>query len=957
MPKRALILASAGVALTTGLAVRLMAAPTTVTFTFTRVVELQCDEGFGESCPNDYYPKVEIDSQGLDDGKSRFCCAHGTDFNPNWVFTATVDSTHAAFPIHVELWDQDDLSADDLLDIANGPSPLDIVVNTDTCTWSGGGVSGHIGRPGTSQGSGKDSAKIEFIINSTHPNCQDSDGDGLLDGWEKNGFDADGDGTIDVNLPAMGADASRRDLFLEIDFLAAAGHTHAPLQTALQDVVQAFANAPVTNPDGTRGIQLHIDIGALYGAGAVTKVVGTGGVTGTIGDYGGGGDSFNEAGNTIVDWDGATGNPGTDFFTLKNLNAARNDFFRYAIFVHQTNGRAASNDCTTGWSKGSPGVNFLVSLGGTSGPPANNPCWGIDAAGNSVGTRPQQAGTLMHEFGHTLGLDHGGGDPLNTKPNYQSVMNYAFQACSVPAIAGAGFPGGCDYSRAAWPALNENSLDECRGVDSGAFGLGPSDFNASGVFQGVTNCQPPNNANIAFNLNGDFTDTNGNGTQDPSEPATLGVLNGFNDWNALVYNFRTIPDYTKAGTPVRDEPDPETIARARARLLAVAGPKLLISVNGPAAATPGDSITYQVQVTNRLADGARGPALGVNLANTTPDGAVQTFSLGTVPAGGVRDQAIPFHVACSATDGTALADKAQATGHDLAANELSITALAMTTVQAPVLVTNLSATASVNAGEAITYDITYRNTGSGAATGVTVSMVLPAGVYYSTGLDLGAGPKPNTVTLNPGGTRTLVWNIGTVAAGSGLATIQFTARPTLLATGGTALPATASVTFGSTGGCSYPPVTANSSTTITVVALNPEREPHGTFYWHRHVKEQSGEILARIQATDQRYDNAASDGALSSDEARVASGRPPLDVYLFQRDRPEMLRRELFAFYLNLATRRINAESPVHDKHVPSLTNARDAALEADAALAVPFTPAAKARYHAIREVLDHLND
>ena len=88
----------------------LKAASVNVTFTFTRVVELQCDEGIGESCPNDYYPKVDIDAQGLDDGKSRFCCAHGTDFQPNWVFTRVVDTSHSPFSIHVELWDQDDLS-------------------------------------------------------------------------------------------------------------------------------------------------------------------------------------------------------------------------------------------------------------------------------------------------------------------------------------------------------------------------------------------------------------------------------------------------------------------------------------------------------------------------------------------------------------------------------------------------------------------------------------------------------------------------------------------------------------------------------------------------------------------------------------------------------------------------------------------------------------------------------
>src|SRR3954464_790339 len=66
----------------------------------------------------------------------------------------------------------------------------------------------------------------------------------------------------------------------------------------------------------------------------------------------------------------------------------------------------------------------------------------------------------MHELGHTLGLGHGGGDGVNCKPNYLSVMNYLFQ-----------FPYGnedpnrpLDYSRVALPALNEASLDEPGGV-------------------------------------------------------------------------------------------------------------------------------------------------------------------------------------------------------------------------------------------------------------------------------------------------------------------------------------------------------------------------------------------------------------------------------------------------------------------------------------------------------------
>ena len=33
----------------------------------------------------------------------------------------------------------------------------------------------------------------------------------------------------------------------------------------------------------------------------------------------------------------------------------------------------------------------------------------------------------MHELGHNLGLEHGGRDDGNYKPNYLSVMNYLYE--------------------------------------------------------------------------------------------------------------------------------------------------------------------------------------------------------------------------------------------------------------------------------------------------------------------------------------------------------------------------------------------------------------------------------------------------------------------------------------------------------------------------------------------------
>ena len=55
-----------------------------------------------------------------------------------------------------------------------------------------------------------------------------------------------------------------------------------------------------------------------------------------------------------------------------------------------------------------------------------------------------------------LGLRHGGGDDINCKPNYMSIMNYAQRLISNPQ-------GKLDYSRIALPSLNEDNLDETRG--------------------------------------------------------------------------------------------------------------------------------------------------------------------------------------------------------------------------------------------------------------------------------------------------------------------------------------------------------------------------------------------------------------------------------------------------------------------------------------------------------------
>jgi uncharacterized repeat protein (TIGR01451 family) len=931
--------------------------PFSVTITHVECVD-DCDATGLEAALEghaDFYAKVFIN--GVE--QTTPTIDNNPSIDPFWVVSAQVPDDVENVPVRIEIWDYDSTSGDDIGDVSPraGDNTLDFRVSYVDGKWvDPTGNEDNVNWPqscSTGNGGDNDAPRVKVCFDvSTQSTSGDSDGDGLLDGWELNGYNADGDGTIDVNLPAMGANPGRKDLFLEIDCLVAVNHTHCPVQGAIQSDVQAFANAPVPNTDGTSGIQLHVDIGNLYGQapGAATNVLRTGaaigGVTGTFGNYGGGGNQIPEAGNTIIDWDGAAGSPGTNFFTLKaaNFNRQRDYIFRYAIFVHQTNARKAANDCTSGWAKGIPGVNFLVSLGGTNA--SGNACWGTDAGGNAVGTQNQQAGTLMHEFGHTLGLQHGGGDGLNNKPNYLSVMNYSFQACQVTVVPLV-LPGGCDYSRIALPTLNEVNppgLDECAGI-GGGLGLGGFNWDKVGGLTGAT-CTPAS-ANVQANINGDFNDTNGNNTQDPGETSIFGTLPGFQDWNNLVYNFHTVDNFQSTGTPVADEPDPDVIAAARIFLGSLLQPILSVDKTGPADANAGDTVSYGIDVSNT----GSGPALGASLTDTKPDAGQASFDLGTLTVASHAVRNVGVAVPCATADGTVLTNSASAAAVDMLGNPVTGSDSVQTTVHTPVLTLAKSATTAVNAGDAITYQLSYQNTGSGAAASVTITDTLPADVYYSTALDQGSGPAPSSATRNANGTTTLTWTTGSLAGGSGAQTITYTVRPSLLFLGGSSVANSATLTFTNANGCTYAPVTASRSTGITTVP--PSKNPLSPGYWKAHPEQWTNEILARIQATDQRFegaDGSSPDGKLSTKEVAAVFGAGGTQA--------NTLRAQLLATYFNLATRRINAGTTINSKTDAKLGlhAVRAAALYARATLDLPVG-GNTGRYNDVTLVLDEINN
>jgi hypothetical protein len=267
----------------------------------------------------------------------------------------------------------------------------------------------------------------------------DADRDGLHDLWEVDGVPLrDGLGTYAL----AGADPLHKDLYLEIDAM----EDLAPSTSVLDSVVQAYADVPNAllnspNPDGLDGITLHI-----------------------VGDGCGSLPCVDDRHIRPEDWS-ASGWP--EFESVKRryfgtvsergstdstmILEAKAKAYRYCVFA-----RSQGTSSVSGRAEYPLGNDCMVTLG----------LWPTPG-----GTSEQQAGTLMHEIGHMLGLKHGGADDTCYKPNYYSVMNYTW---TVPVYVPLGTQGralqnyrSCwrlDYARYAFNVLNESSLDEVAGL-------------------------------------------------------------------------------------------------------------------------------------------------------------------------------------------------------------------------------------------------------------------------------------------------------------------------------------------------------------------------------------------------------------------------------------------------------------------------------------------------------------
>jgi hypothetical protein len=336
-------------------------------------------------------------------------------------------------------------------------------------------------------------------------------GDGIPDDWKRNGVTidpGDGSGPQFIDLPAMGATVDKPDVFVQLDWMADATHSDAPSQNAIKLVVDAFANAPHISRNGAIGINLHVDAGPdsimnfATGAkwGGLSRAKNVGHVVQL-------GSSVNDSGGNVQTYDWS------EFDKLKKrpggyFSSGRAQIFRYAVACHQLG--SAGN---SGLARDIPTSDFIVSLGTFS-----------SAALGTTDDR-MHGGTFMHELGHALGLDHGGGDATNNKPNYVSVMNYLWQVFGVTRSGTTLL----DYSNAALIALDETALNETTGLGPGSAGVAikhwlPATPVALARFVQVNDASQP------IDWDGDGLTTKTKVPFDTNNDSSTGTLQPYDDW-------------------------------------------------------------------------------------------------------------------------------------------------------------------------------------------------------------------------------------------------------------------------------------------------------------------------------------------------------------------------------------------------------------------------------------------
>ncbi|WP_293932608.1 hypothetical protein [Iodobacter sp.] len=351
-------------------------------------------------------------------------------------------------------------------------------------------------------------------VNDVLATATDADNDGIPDSAEVPGGTFAG-----IDYYGMGARVAQPDIFIQIDHMKSNDPGVLPVKDALQKVVDVFK---------ARNISVHFDSGSLYSNEFSLANF----------NLGGGRTSRNNEvayhaclGVSQI----SDGISCASVYTYKdqNMDIRRKSVFHYLLMANSQN---INGTVSSSGNAEKIGNDFIVTLGG----------WGLTTHSDNEKNKliNFQAATIMHELGHNLGLDHGGNDSLNYKPNYYSVMNYLYQLMGLgsdPKTTSAveryflakntnGFDwnsvckleaGPCsrdfrmDYSDGSGAKLDENNLSESAMIGRGSYGAF-ADWNVD---------QQLNRSSYALDLNDDGSKT---------------VLYDYNDWANLTLAFARV---------------------------------------------------------------------------------------------------------------------------------------------------------------------------------------------------------------------------------------------------------------------------------------------------------------------------------------------------------------------------------------------------------------------------------
>jgi hypothetical protein len=433
-----------------------LAAGWTVTVRAHQIEALSNSDNWGEQ---DLYWRAHLNT--LTPGSGSAGCDtyddHPDDANKikvDWACTATVAGPpDTVVEIKLEVYDEDTIG-DDELDLSIDHNQLGLAMRFEPLTskltiigdptWTPSSCAlGRIKRSGFGGGGGEP-AEIIFTITASPAGAPDGDSDldGLPDSWEICGLDGNGDGVVDVNLPAMGADPLRKDLFAEIDWMRAPGgappHSHAPWLPAMINAWNELNAALLTNPTvggvvKPNGIALHLDVGTLY-ANYTFDIDGNGTPELTVGANGNvnvNGDGIIDIGNlgalgggTLIGGNVLTEDPllspppppppppppatpplptaaqmfqpGSEFAAIRagNFVASRDPVFHYVVFGHSytqvqggpVNSSGLAEPCVfvPPPAPRNPCNEFMVTLGGLTAPGGGPVRQTVDADRNNV---------------------------------------------------------------------------------------------------------------------------------------------------------------------------------------------------------------------------------------------------------------------------------------------------------------------------------------------------------------------------------------------------------------------------------------------------------------------------------------------------------------------------------------------------------------------------------------------